>query len=235
MAARTVLYEVGGDGDIRAEMNGNTLCRPLPALLLTTGWTKLRLAWRVAMQDGAHIFGTPRLAFGLCSGTTNPFDNGAGLTTNFIGAITDQPMWNRVDNIYQLGAGPTSVRACTRVGTTLTLGAGLMTDPLFAQTQWTVNPAKRQPMFLDITKGSPNFTIKLFQPSADAFSSDVSLIDLKLQVIADTPTLSFLTLNNDPVEIAASESPGVFNAINVSWDRPTPFFYFSDFIVARLE
>lgn len=232
MAARTLLFEIGGDGDVRAELNSNTLCRSFPASLVSTGWTKIRIGVRLSFQDGASITSTPRFAFGVCSGTTNPYDNGGGTTTNFIGVISDVATWNKTSNLYQLASASTDLRACTRVGTSLTLGTGLKGA---TQGQFTVlNATKRQLYFLDVEKGSPNYALQLFYPSSESTCVDQSRVNFQSQMVLPTPVVTGHTFGSS-TPIAANESAGVFNAINISWDRSSPLVYISDFAIARFS
>jgi hypothetical protein len=84
---------------------------------------------------------------------------------------------------------------------------------------------------VDITKGTPNFSFRLFVHESS--SADVSLDTFLQKMQEATPSLTNHAYTN-AFTLAASETDGALNAVNVYWDRATPAIEISDLAVARL-
>jgi hypothetical protein len=201
-----------------------------PSRLLSIGndWSKLRLAMRLQPRDsGAQIAGTPRFAAGVCSGTAAPWNNGSAATTHFVGLLTNSATWTRV-------AGPPpyysidEIHPCKRVGTTQTVGASSA-----ALARWFSNPeiTTNSLYFVDITKGSPDFTLRGFT-RINTTASSFSQADFLAAAIVESPTVaqhSFGTART----LAVDEADGALNAVNLAWDRPTGLIEISDLVIVR--
>lgn len=204
-----------------------------------TGWTTLRIGCRISMTDsGANVTSTPRFAFGICSGTSNIFMDAT--CTHWLGAIT-------ANTFRRVSAGPPAYYdlanntgqpfyPATYIGTTLTLGSGLYGGSyntfLFDSTT-----ANRALMFLDITKGSPNFSLKMFSNAAPAgtqTATDVDLATYLTQVSLTSPSLTGHVMSNTQTIAVSEATNGFFNAVNISWDRSSPNIEISDLAVVKL-
>jgi len=220
MATRTKLRTISAIDDVRAVLDNSN-----PARLMSIGstWSKIRVALRMSIDAGAAITGTPRFAVGVCSGTTNRWDNGAGVTTHFVGCVTNSATWNYSSPIV-FG---NDFNVCTRVGTSLTVG---LSPGAIGFNNLTAD--KRQLLFVDITKGAPDFTLNVFGVNP-AFGSDVSKATFMEIAAIESATLTDY-LWGTARDIAVDEGgDGTLNAVNVAWDRTVQKIEISDIAVVR--
>jgi len=199
-----------------------------------TSWTTIRVGCRMSMEDsGASLTSTPRFAFGICSGTSNLFMDAT--TTHWMGAVSGATGWVRATAssvvYYNLNDGISNpLYLSKRIGGTLTVGT-LLLGGSCGVPDCTV--AARQCLFLDITKGSPNFTCKIFQNSTPSVV-DVTLATYLSQLPLTTPTITGHSQGSG-ITIAIDEATnGYFNAVNVAWDRTSPAIEISDIAVVKL-
>jgi len=197
-------------------------------------WTKLRVAVRWSMTDfGANLGSTPELSVGLCSGTTNIYKDAT--TTHFLGMQAFGATWTRatspVNACYTTGAS--SIRPMKRVGTTTTTGTSggngfnLTADPTGSSTH-------RVMTFIDITAGSPNYTIGGFLWDFGT-SVDVTESDFLAQAELASPSFTGHVAATNATIAANEGTDGALNAVNIYWDRTTPQIEISDIAVARLS
>src|SRR5437870_4036952 len=120
--------------DNRARLTNSNIARLWGSDVGTT-WTKIRIGCRISIEDsGANVTGTPRLAIGVCSGTSNIFMDAT--TTHFAGIVSTASFWNRITGPvgYQLwdsGSGSNFPGVAKRIGSTLTVGTLLSAGPRF--------------------------------------------------------------------------------------------------------
>lgn len=186
---------------------------------IPTGWTSLRLGVRWRMQDnGSGLTLFPRLAMGLCSGTTNIL--GDATTTHFAGIISNSSDW-----AYWTGSAAVyygfSYSPYKKVVSTATTGALYSSD---CRIPYNLSPTNRfiYLHYLEITKGSPNYSFRVFtmignNPPTDY--TEAQFYSLLTQPGADTLSLSnyaYTTTNTLAVDEATD---GTFNAVNFYWDR----------------
>jgi hypothetical protein len=226
MATKTIVRDIGGVQDVRAGLDNSTLRR---LMSIGSNWSNIRIGLRISMQDpGVDLTSTPIFAVGVCSGTANPFNNGSATTTHWVGARTNMPTWTRQTSpINWYAVGNNIVLPSKRVGTTFTDGTIVLGGWTFQ-----IGTDKRHCVFLDITKGSPNFTINLFVKS-DLTDFDVSK-DLFLQQVAlSSPTITGHGWGTARTLAVDEASDGYLDAVNVSWDRSSPKFELSDIAIVR--
>jgi hypothetical protein len=150
------------------------------------------------------------LGLGLGSGTAAII--GDVSTTNFIGVVWGGNWTNDGSKFTNIQPFP-----ATRVGTTLTLGSALDNNNTKFISGNVAATADRVLFFVDITKGSPNFTIDTFAATA---AGDQSAATFLAQVQSGAPALvgySFAT--NGAKTIAFSESNGVLNTAQCWWNN----------------
>lgn len=193
-----------------------------------TGWNKVRVGIRLHMEDtGVDAVSTPRFAMGFCSGTANQF--GDATTTHFVGILSDAATWSVAPGVRYAAAN--MFKPAKKVGVTTTLGAtafGTVFIPAPAST------ANRNLMFVDITKGSPNYSFHQFATSATP-TTDVSAATFLSQMELATPSLTEHTYYG-PQTLAVDEgADGTLDAINFSWDRTNPYIEICDIAVAILS
>jgi hypothetical protein len=150
-----------------------------------------------------------QLHLGFGSGVANII--GDFSTTNFIGIRYGGNWTTNAFSYTQVAPAP-----LTRVGTTVALGAS------FVPSGNAVVPAAgftpyRAMLFVDITKGSPNFTAEVFTPN----SSNADVLDSVFftQVALSSPAvIGYAFSESGPQTMAFSESNGVLNSVQCSWN-----------------
>lgn len=195
---------------------------------LPVAWSKVRVGLRIHFTNngGGAIIGTPRLAVGLGSGTANMV--GDATTTNFIGAYTDD------SNNWDTNAGPSyvcsSVVCMKKVGATITTGSALHSFVPGAGAD--TGTAKRVMFFLDITKGSPNYTLQLYT-SVGAPPGDVSNGSFLSNMLVAVPSYSSHSQGTAQT-LAFDEVAGALDTVQVYWNRSDALAEVCDVAVALL-
>jgi hypothetical protein len=224
-------------------MANATWARPVT---IPATWNKIRIGCRMHMTStGANLLSNPIFAMGFNSGTAEQYGDATCL--NFLGIAHDTATWSYVatgTSWYTLLAA--SIVARKRIGTTNTDGALFADGALPALPGGAAtNSADRFMLFLDITKGSPNYTMHMPFRWADQIQGQV----------ADCSSAQFLfymgQLTPDPTAIngyqihdgtnwdasptiAFSESINPLNAINLYWNRADATLEICDIAVAVL-
>ena len=236
MSARTKLRTFSSIADQRCRLINSSIAR-LWGDDVGTDWTTIRVGCRISIDDsGADITSTPRFAYGICSGITNPFISAT--TDHWLGGLLNDATLTRAVGPPKRYTGGDGLCAAKRIGNTNTIGSSL-TQIGFGQQQFTFyycGTANRSVLFLDITKGDPNFTlqVKLFAGYGYGSSEDVSIEEFLTQLPLSSPALigHYTTAS---VDIAVDEAAdGFFNAVNISWDRTSPAIEVSDVKVVQL-
>jgi hypothetical protein len=196
---------------------------------LPSNWSKIRVGVRYQMLHvDAAIPYTPRLALGLGRGTTNMVGD-AGCE-HFVGMITTDPQmnWNG-SNYSNVVFAP-----CTKVGATLTVGANGSGGGLVGGAE--TDSAKRLVMFCDITKGSPNFSIRPFFQFF-IFDTDCSRETFLTQMAVDPPTVANCAYDGGAARtIAVDEGAnGTLNAVQCWWNQGTNLLEICDLAVVVLS
>lgn len=182
-------------------------------LTIGNSWTKIRLAILASIVPSGTGDIVPKFVLGMCSGSSNPF--GAATTTNFVGA----GFVHNLTLTYGAGSGnPSFVSAnstgfISRVNTTVNYGGGLSGN--FFTTTGTL--ARRTPLIVDITKGSPNYTIKTYTPAT--VDTDVSYAEFvsAVEAASDPTAVGSLGMQSVSNPMAASESPGNLDHVDLFW------------------
>lgn len=189
-------------------------------------------------DSGANVTSTPRFYFGISSGRSNVLLDAT--VTHWLGVVT-------VNTFRRVSAGPPAYYDLANntgqpwypgkyINTTLTtgtgLGAGSYNAFLFDSTT-----ANRAVMFLDITKGSPNFSIALLcnaAPAGTQSASDVDLATYTAQVALSSPAFTnHIQFSTQTLAIDEATN-GYFDGYNIAWDRTNPNIEISDLAVVRL-
>lgn len=172
------------------------------------GWSHIRVALYALVTDsGANITGTPRWAFGVCAGSTNIM--GDATTTHFCGAISNVATWNRSTTPTRFNTASMMVPA-KQVVSTLTTGTAFGGSAIYLQT------AVLSMYFIDIIKGSPNYSFQLFKPTGAATPT---LSDFLTQAASGVPAFTNHALST-AVTVAVDEATdGTFDHGCVWWDQ----------------
>ena len=240
MAITTILRSTGGVDDVRALMGRSTLRRKLS---VGTSWTKLRVGLRLCIEDtGGNVLSTPQFAVGLCSGTTNPFNDGSAITTHWVGAITAGASWTRASNAFGVGYGVTWLVPAKRIGMTFTYGtalsAGIFNSAALGFAA-DANGVNRGLFFVDITKGNPNFTFNGFIRASTVGAAapadrDVSYDEFIEQLELPVPSITGHQDGTARTMAVDEATHGYLDTVNIFWNRSTPRFEISDIAAVRL-
>lgn len=225
MPSTTLIRSIAGVPDERIVLSNSHFARPHGI----TSWNKLRIAFRWSMRDsGATLTGTPAFAAGLCSGTANIF--GDLTCTHFVGMRTIGATWPRSAGppvLYQLY--PT--QSCKLIGTTFTVGTNWLS--VAGQAVADAAGGNRFCWFIDITKGSPNYTLQGYA-RITGNAADISEATMKAQAEIDAATLAEHGLGNSAAVAVDEGADGLLNHVCFSWDRSSPEIEISDHGVFKL-
>lgn len=194
-----------------------------PIASLFTGWTTLRIALFVQWLDsGGNITGTPSFAFGLCSGNANIM--GDATTTHFCGAISTVATWTRATSPLRYTG--VTIAPAKKVGTTLTLGTNFTT----AAMAWLTQPSF---FFVDITVGSPNYSMRLICPTASPAGTPTEAEFLAQSVAGVPAQLNHVYQTAQTVAVDEATN-GVFDHACVWWNQASPSVDILNWRVYRL-
>jgi hypothetical protein len=210
--------------DRHLTLAGEEYLRPLG---IGSNWTKLRLGLLVALTpNGTSNLPDCSLMLGVCSAAT-PFSGtqgyGAAVTGNYLGA----DFTNRTGSDLTYGAGSgnpyyytVNKAARRRYGVTETTASLGGSYSLCCATN-TGTLQRRTPLYVDITKGSPNYTLRPF-----FCSSAHAVLDFTAAHLLDgleqsgVPVINGQTLQAESVtNIACDETAGVFDTLSLFWNR----------------
>lgn len=199
-----------------------------------SSWSKLRIALRFSMNDsGANLTSTPVFAVGLCSGTSNIY--GDASVTHFVGLLPISATWTRLTSAlcYATNASGGDVTPTKKIGSTETHGTAIGSQTVQIPADVTI--AMRWMWFVDILKGTPNYTLSYFAVTSRSTATDVSVADFLTQANLGSP--SFAGHGNSGTQtIAVDEATnGTLDCVNISWDRVTPEIELSDLAVVKLS
>jgi hypothetical protein len=229
-AARTRTYSAVVDKKIA--LNNSMLAIPHGV----TPWNKLRIAMRLASTDtGASITGTPDFSVGLCCGQTNIYLDAT--TTHFVGIKSIATSWTRGTFggvlYYQASGSSPYHQPIKRVGTTLTTGTGFSTSVLTMNPESASASVHRWLFFVDITKGSPNYTLNLFAASGVP-NTDLSAADFLTYSAVDAVAVTGHAFDTNRTIAVDEGADGTLDHINVRWSESAPEIEISDLAAVRL-
>jgi hypothetical protein len=236
LAASTIINHTAlGTAEKRISLASSNFGRLLPTI--PGGWTKLRIGLRCMFNDPVPapvvaIVSKPRMAWGLCSGTTNLFLDAT--TTNFIGVITDYDQYNPTNWVAPYYAPSYDMirwNGCKRVGSTLTVGATARNGMSLGRRVGDGYPTLN---FVEITKGSPTWRVVGSLAGAPMTNQVIDSNTFLAQVALTTPTLPNHYATSDYADITFDESAGTIDAVCIAWDRSNVTFEISDLAIVKL-
>lgn len=209
-------------------MADGRFARPLNATMLS-GWVTLRIALLMDITDsGGNLTGTPRFGVGLCSGAVNIL--GDTTTDNWVGFISNSASWTRatIPSRYE----SSDSRAATRVGTTLTVAG---TDAIGAATWRLLADGSRKLFFVDITRGSPNFTVfcSLFSTSLTG-STDISDAIFVTQSVSGVPAATSHQAATAQTIAVDEGTNGTLDHVNIWYNQVAAPLRIANFRVFRV-
>lgn len=210
-------------------------------MAIGTDWTILNISARLAFGDfGANITGTPRFYMGVLANPTagvltNGPLNGAS-TSHFVGAISQGATWTRATGPVRYSTASNASWKGKKVGATIT-GIGTAGDGRFMSGDTSL----RVYLQVQITKGSPNFSIRHCTKTTANVPIDVTNLDLQGTCNQASPIVEVANMMNSfgvntyaeiasgQFSIAVNEAvDGFLNAVCVAWDRSNPVCYVSE-------
>jgi hypothetical protein len=212
-------------------------------LQMGSGWTAIRMGIRWTINLGTYtgaLPNSPLVGFGVCH---NPgYEILSQLSvSHFVGTWTGRAsMTPSVSGSgYHIPQGLGAFKIGKRVGATFTLNdassaltSGIGAHPGVARNCW----------FLEITKGTPNWALRITYPTNDTGSgTDIGLTDfidaLKIP-LADLPDEAVFTnyqTTGSDVSMAVDESgDGSLTGVWINWNRATWAAEISDMAVYRV-
>jgi hypothetical protein len=191
-------------------------------LAIGTNWTKLRIGMLLALAtDGTNNLQGTNLVWGLSSGKTNPF--GAVTTTNFLGmkfgydANSDVLTYvaNSGNPYFWSGQG-----LITKVGSTKTIwnGNGLEYHRIATNTG---SLQRRCVLYMQITKGSPNFTVAFWNQTTTGVAKDFTPAHL----LEGLEQPSSITVNGETLggggagAVTFNETAGALDTFDLFWNK----------------
>ncbi len=213
--------------DRRAGLVNSSLVRPHGK---GTGWSTLRVGMRFQIAGNAANIKLPVLFVGLCSGTTAPF--GVASSTNCFG-LWIQPATSWVftaasgGNMGYFETVDGTAFSAKKVGSTLTKSSVItLTENWFWPAVSTA--ATRRCLFVDIIKGSPNYTMSVFFCNGATAAPDVTAADFAALVASASPSATNHVFKQNIGALAFDQSAGTLDCVNVSWSAFSEVFHICD-------
>lgn len=179
-------------------------------------WTTVRVGWLWSIRQDALGTIDPNFAFGFCSGTTALY--GDASATHFVGVTSEQ---NAFGGPWPLGGDnflSAVMRPSKKVGVTQTNGTNLTTGwKIYANT---TADNKRSMTILEVTKGIPDYSFRLFYRSAGS-AANPGVTDLAAQIEAVTPAFADHTFSAAQTLAVNETIDGTLNAIQIYWPLVT--------------
>lgn len=220
-------------GDRRLALaNGEAIRQPI----WYSSWSRIRIGLLFSIDRNgstSNITGTPLLAFGLCSGTTNIFISGT--SDHVVGAKNINGTWtyNTSPVKYYASGSNNAYQGFKRVGTTITNASASFNNNLLGWPEASV--PVRNAMILEITKGSPNFSMKFWSNNATGAQTDVPDAAFEEAMIVDdmanvgsVSSIGGGTVDATARTLAVDEgADGALDHLFVYWERVTQLFTFN--------
>jgi len=203
-------------------LRGNEYLKPIN---ISERWTRIRIGLLISMTpDSTNSLLQGMLAIGLCTSTT---ENWGSATSRFLGAtVGNYPSGSGVGSNWTFNSSPpnsflsNSTQYClSKIGTTFNPFSFNYTLRLPILD---VNP-RRGILILDITKGSPNYTIQMFTGIAANMALSYGMTDLysALEQVAAAPSIGGNQFtSNSATGVPFSETTSVrLTTLNLYWNR----------------
>ena len=213
-------------GDRRIQLGYEEFIR---RMTIGTNWTKIRIGLRLALNGSSSLSSSAPFFLGVCQGANGFL---SPVTTDYFGA---KPGNTSAEGWTFTAGAPGSYNpvnagyyVAKKTGSTITnTGIVVPNSPFFVSSPAT----NHSQFFLDITKGSPNYTTAMWAPNSVQVVTDVAvsafLSNLENETAPGTVTaLGALSTN-------AYSGAALFDSVSVVWTRSTPTVEISDIAVCR--
>lgn len=230
---------VSGTEDRRLVLSAAHVARYID---IGNSWTRIRIGTRISIVDpGAGIGGTPKLYIGVLSNPSAGMLNGplTNNTSHYVGFQSVNSTWTRTVGPPVSFAPSSGVAACIckKIGSTTT------TNTLNTFGSCIPATPRRMQFMVEITKGSPNFTIACLSPASGSLGSDMADYNTLKGAMSFEPFANLTTYFNGILggatatasnTLAVSEADGILNSICVGWSLAAPLVYVSDIFWAKM-
>lgn len=186
-------------------------------MALGSTWTHIRIGLLYQISGTATTPGGSGFAIGICSGTSAPFGNAS--TTNFVGVeCVAALLYNSTNPNFQFTVS--NLFACKKVVSTITTAATNLGDGSGIWTASTSGTARRGILYVDITKGSPNYTIGITGSTLGSAATDFTVPNLLAGMTQNYGSISLgvggvLSNGNGAQTLACDETAGGFDTVNI--------------------
>jgi hypothetical protein len=224
MASTIVVRTISAVTETAIQMSNSSWARPIT---LPSTWSKVRIGIRVHWAPSVSPGAGTNFVLGLGSGITNII--GDYSTTNFVGVSSN--------GSYTISSGQWQNfvnNAVTKVGTAYTVGTAIDNANIKFLPVNAAATADRAVIFVEITKGSPNYTLDVLMGNA---VFDVSAATFLTQVQQAVPAFGgggYSYGSNGAKTIAFSESNGVLNSVQCWWNTTASLAEICDLAVVLL-
>jgi hypothetical protein len=206
-----------GSPDIGLQLGNEEWVR---TLAIGSSWNYIRIGVLMCITGSASTSsGSPGLAIGMCSGTSLPFNNAS--CQNFVGVQFpgSYSYTGGASPYFSFGSG--NGFACKKLGSSITNAATNLPDGMGMGVNGVGATPKRGIVFVDIIKGSPNYTIGLMMTLGGTYSGvDFTVANLiygMTQPFANNWTCGGgqIYYGNGSQTLACDEAAGGFDTVDI--------------------
>jgi hypothetical protein len=217
------IYNVSSDR--RIQLCAEELVR---TLAIGSSWSRLRLGIRLRF-NGLCIdtggTGNGALAVGLCRGSAGFYDP---YTVDYIGFSQGTSTQAGGSWTYAVERSSTTDHALfKKVGASVTASSAGSSATLYIA----ANNFNHSVLYLDVTRGSPNYTLVGYSLTVGAVASDWSRTSFFTGLETESPITGMAAVNTTTA--MAYSGDGYFDSISVLWSRCVPTIDISDIAVCR--
>lgn len=195
-------------------------------ITIPSGWNHIRFGIVHTVQDtGANLANSPTFAAGFCHGTSAILGDAAAAHT--LALQTNQATWTHGTSDYNT----INIQPLVIVAGSVTTGS-----PIFvSNSRISHDPTIRKAWLIDVTKGSPNYTINLTAANSTGIGADIPIATFLNQMPVASPSFDSEAAGSAQTLAVNEATNGLFNAINVFWDRSDAALNIAAIAVALLS
>jgi hypothetical protein len=152
-----------------------------------------------------------------------------------VGALTTELSWlEQGGGVELFKVRLNAISPAKKIGSVFTTGANLTAGALLGAGALHATNFWRTALMVDIIKGSPNYSFKLFFAADGSVQPDMSRATFMTQMEAVTPTSMFYTYSAAQTLAVNEATDGILDSINVFYERTGPEIELVDVALARL-
>lgn len=204
-------------GDIRLALLNGEAARWFSFL---DDWNVLRVGIHYALNgNGANIGGDPAIVFGVSAGRENGFLSGA--TDHFCGVKITGSSFTHNAGTPNYYTNPTGVAPVKKIGTTQTAGTSMGVTCYMP-----ADVAYRGVMILQITKGSPNFSLLFAGPVGGSGAVSADVTDAQFLEMMELASLGSIGTVKSGYGVGSTQTlaidegtDGLLDSVNFAWNK----------------